>query len=130
MTDRIDQELELLRSVSPSLDYSSEGRWVRLRRFPVPPEGGWKTAEVAVVFQFPTGYPGQKPYGFHVSPVLELKSGAGTQNVTLSTEPPWNGPWLKFSWDMPEWAPAEEVRIGSNMLDFVLTFVDRLRQGA
>ena len=130
MTERIDQELELLRSVFPHLDYLPEGRWVRLRRFQVPPEGGWKTSEVAVALQFPPGYPGQKPYGFHVSPPLELANSAQVQNAGASNEPPWDGPWLKFSWDTPEWAPTEDVRIGSNMLNFALTFVDRLRQGA
>lgn len=130
MTGRIDQELELLRSVFPHLEYSSEAHWVRLRQFPVPDAGGWARPAVDVAFQFPAGYPGQKPYGFHVCPALQLKSGKEVLNVTSSNEPPWPGPWQKFSWDIPEWNPAEELRIGSNMLDFVLTFTDRLAQGA
>ncbi len=128
MTERIDQELELLRSVFPELEYSREAQWVRLPRYPMPEI--WKPAEVAVAFQFPAAFPGQKPYGFHICPTPSLISGADVQNVTPSVEPPWPGPWLKFSWDVPEWAPAEEVRLGSNMLNFVLTIVDRLRAGA
>jgi hypothetical protein len=130
MTERIDQELELLRSVFPNLEYSPAARWVRLRQYRVPPEGGWKATEVEIAFQFLPGYPGQKPYAFHVSPPLELKNGGAIQNVAASSEPPWSGQWQKFSWDVPDWSPAEEVRLGSNMLDFVLTFADRFRQGA
>ena len=130
MTERIDQELELLRSVFPNLEYSREGHWVRLPQYRMPSDCGWHTTEVAVAFQFPAAYPGQKPYGFHVSPVPVLANGGTVQNATGSAEPPWAGPWLKFSWDVPEWMPAEEVRLGSNILDFTLTFVERLRQGA
>lgn len=130
MMERIGQELELLRSVFPGLEYSPKARWVRLRQFQVPPEGEWKSVEVEVAFQFPPGYPGQKPYGFHVSPPLELRSGTAVQNAAISVEPPWGGTWQKFSWDVPEWAPSEDVRLGSNMLNYVLTFSDRLRQGA
>ncbi len=130
MTERIDQELELLRSVFHNLEYSPAARWVRLRQYRVPPEGGWKATEVEVTFQFPAAFPGQKPYGFHVSPPLELSNGATIQNVAASSEPPWPAQWQKFSWDVPDWTPAEEVRLGSNMLDFALTITDRLRQGA
>jgi hypothetical protein len=128
MTERIEQELELLRSVFPNLEYSREARWVRLPQYPMPEI--WKPSEVAVAFQFPAAFPGQKPYAFHISPVPSLANDGTVQNVTHSSEPPWPGPWLKFSWDVPEWAPAEEARLGSNMLDFALTVVDRLRQGA
>lgn len=128
--DRIDQELELLRSVFPNLDCSPDRRFVRLPGYGVPAAGIWKSDRVTLALQFPAGYPGQKPYGFFVNPPLELLSGGTIANVTPSTEPPWPGPWLKFSWDPPEWQPTEDVYSGSNMLNFVLTFADRLREGA
>ncbi len=127
--DRIDQELELLRSIFPNLECSPDRRFVRLPGHRVPQQGNWKVDRATVAFQFPVGYPGQKPYGFFVNPPLELLSGGTVNNATQSTEPPWPGPWQKFSWDPPEWAPTEDVRLGSNMLNFVLTFVDRLREG-
>lgn len=129
--DRISQEIELLRRFYPELRVVGEERhWVLVPHFPVPKEPGWSHNEVAVAFQFPVGFPVQKPYGFHVSPILTLASGMTVQNVAPSAEPPWEGPWMKFSWDAPNWAATSDVAIGSNMLNYVLTFVDRLRMGA
>jgi len=85
---------------------------------------------VAVAVQFPAAFPGQKPYGFFVSPPLSLASGATVQNAAPSSDPPWPGPWQKFSWDAPAWAATNDVQSGSNMLNFVLTIADRLAQGA
>lgn len=130
MTGRIEQELELLRQFFPDLVYRGEGHWVLLPRFRVPQEGGWLASEVAVAFQFPAGYPAQKPYGFHVSPPLVLTNSATVRNATPSVEPPWAGPWMKFSWDAPAWRPTQDVERGSNMLNYALTFTDRLKEGA
>jgi hypothetical protein len=128
--DRITQEIELLRRFYPDLEYVGEGRWVLLSQLPVPAEPGWSSQRIDVAVQFPPGYPAQKPYGFHVRPVLSLASGAEVQNVTASSDPPWPGPWQKFSWDAPAWFASSDVKEGSNMLNYVLTFVDRLRMGA
>jgi hypothetical protein len=131
MKDRVEEELALLRQFFPDLEYREEGHWVRLPRFQVPPEGHWKSSEVDVAFQFLPGYPGRKPYAFHVNPPLELQNGGAISNATCpSNEPPWPGTWQKFSWDPTNWNPTTDVRTGSNMLSFVLTFADRLKQGA
>jgi hypothetical protein len=127
---RVDEEVDLLRKYCKDLEYRREGQWVLLPRYTVPEEGGWNEAIVAVGFQFLPGYPAQKPYGFYVTPSMTLKSGATVQNATASIEPPWPGPWMKFSWDPTEWAPTQDLRIGSNMLNYTLTFVDRLKEGA
>lgn len=130
MNARIEQELELLRQYYPDLEYRREGQWVLLPRFPVPQNVGWQLSEVAVAFQFPAGHPGPAPYGFHVRPPLMLANGAQVQNAGASAEPPLQGPWMKFSWSAPDWRATQDVRRGSNMLNFVLTFTERLRQGA
>jgi hypothetical protein len=128
--DRISMELELLRRFYPDLEHVAESGWFRLRHYRLPTEPGWSSDEVDVAVQFPAGYPGQKPYAFYVTPILSLKSGVAVNNVTESTGPPWPGPWQKFSWDAPEWFATTDLTTGSNMLNFVLTIADRLRQGA
>ena len=94
------------------------------------PFGIWGSDEVAVCFKISLGYPGQKPYGFYISPRLQLKGGGGVKNRTDSTEPPFAGEWAKFSWDMPAWHATADLRTGSNLLNFVLTFRARFEQGA
>jgi hypothetical protein len=37
---------------------------------------------------------------------------------------------MKFSWDAPAWRPTQDVEQGSNMLNYALTFTDRLKEGA
>lgn len=137
MSLRIDNEMALLRQFFPDAEYQGEAHWVRLPHFALPPEPGWIGADGAplthaqVACQFPPGYPTSPPYGFYVSPSLALASGVAVQNVTPASEPvPWPGTWQKFSWSLPEWRPAGDVVHGSKLLDFVLTFADRLRQGA
>lgn len=129
MNKRLTQELELLRSRFPELEYRQEGRWVLLPHFRAP-AGVWDREEIAICFQIPVGHPGQKPYGFYVSPRIFLQSGGVVRNRTDSTEPPFPGEWAKFSWDAPEWRAAADLRTGSNLLNWVLTFSHRLNEGA
>lgn len=127
---RIEQELELLRQFYPDLEYRGEGHWVLLPRYGVPSEGRWKQSEVAVAFQIPVGIPGQPPYGFYVRQPIEHQTGGAALNATPATElVPWTGPWLKFSWSPGAWAPTNEVGSGSNVLQFAISFADRLREG-
>lgn len=128
MESRIAQEIELLRQIFPSLEVGTNG-WVRVADYSVPVEGGWSVPTVSLAFQFPAGYPGQKPYGFFISPILVHASGAQVNNAGVVDDLPWGGPWLKFSWDLPEWTPAADVRAGSNMVNFAITIVHRLREG-
>jgi len=129
MSERIDQELTLLRRYFSDLEYREDGGWVLLPRHPLS-STLWNRAECAIAFQIPQGYPGNKPYAFYAQPVLELKSGASVDRSTVSQEPPFGGQWLKFSWEMLEWRPTADLQSGSNLLNFVLTFKDRLEQGA
>jgi hypothetical protein len=131
MSARLEQELELLRRHFPTLEYVAEGHWIRLPGQPLPP-GLWNERQVDICFQVPPGHPGQKPYGFYVRPQPTLANGAAILNTTQSSEPPFPGAgaWLKFSWDVPEWNATSDIRSGSNLLNYALTFQDRLTEGA
>ena len=129
MTERIQAELQYLRTRFPDLEYVEAGQWVRLPRYGIP-EGIWDRSEVAVAFQIPPGHPGQKPYGFWVSPRIRLISGQAIQNGGESSEPPFSGEWFKFSWDVPEWRPTADLKQGDNMLNYALTLWSRLKEGA
>ena len=128
MGDRIQEELQLLRQRFPGLEFWEDGRWVFLPHYTLP-SGIWERDEVAVCFQIPPGYPGQKPYGFYVSPRVQLKGGGEVKNRTDSAEPPFAGEWAKFSWDLPAWHATADLQAGSNLLNFVLTFRARFEQG-
>ena len=129
MDERIQKELVLLRRHYPDLEYREEGRWVLLPEYRLP-DGVWKQSEASVAVQFPPGFPGNGPYAFHVSPPPELKEGGVIKNATASSEPPFGGTWLKFSWSLPEWRATIDLSSGFNMLNFVLTLEQRLREGA
>lgn len=129
MSQRIEQELDLLRRQYPDLQYSEADRWILLPRYELP-RGVWDRESAQVCFQIPSGYPGNKPYGFYVSPRIKLADGTDPKNCTESQEPPFAGAWLKFSWDPPEWRATADLRTGANVLNWVLTFRARLEQGA
>jgi hypothetical protein len=121
---RIEEEVGLLRKRFRGLHFAEP--WVLIPSYPLP-EVGWGLESCAVAFLIPGGYPGQKPYAFHTSPVLAV-GGAPPGNTTPSTEPPFEGAWLKFSWDCPEWNAGAEIESGNNLLHWALSFNERLRE--
>lgn len=128
MQDRIDQELGLLRQRYPALEYREEGRWVRIPAYPLP--AGWNQSSTDVAFQIPVGYPGTQPYGV-CTPTGLLFNGQPPDNCqTAEPTPPFGGSWIRFSWapDGP-WQPAADVTAGSNLLNWVIGFADRFREG-
>jgi hypothetical protein len=129
MTERLDQELDLLRGRFPKLQYHQEGGWILTPEYPGP-EGIWSLATPDICFQVPPAYPGQKPYGFYVRLPFALSAGEEINNATASDEPPFEGPWLKFSWDMPDWLATSDLHSGSNLLNWALSFRKRLEEGS
>jgi hypothetical protein len=129
MNERVEEELELLRAAYPDLDYLKEGEihWVRIPSYPVPE--GWSHAEVEVAFQIPPSA-GQAPYTFRVRPGLQLADGGTPNNYTYPVTTPWGDDWGQFSWSPIEWVLKADIRAGANMLNFVRSFADRLREGA
>jgi hypothetical protein len=129
MSERIAQELAMLRTCWPDLEYLEAGHWVQIPEYPVP-DGLWKIEVVEVCFQIPEQLPGQAPYGFHVRPGLLLREGdAPPANYTHPVETPFGEGWGRFSWSPREWKPAADPTAGSNMVDFAWSFAERLRQG-
>jgi hypothetical protein len=130
MSDRIEQEITLLLTSYQELDWRADVRWARIPSYRLP-DGVWKqTGEIQLAFQLPEQLPGQAPYGFWVHPGLELLSGGTVQNYTYPTNTPFGDGWGQFSWQPENWQPAADVAAGSNMLGFVRSFAERLRQGA
>ncbi len=130
MEERIEQELALLRSRFPDLEYKEEGRWVRIPSYPVPE--GWNRSATGVAFQIPPGHPGSPPYGIYVPGGLMFK-GERPNNYTepASNQPPFGGTWGVFSWAPQDgqWRATADLVTGSNLLNWVLGFADRFREG-
>ena len=127
MQDRIEQELAVLRKRYPGLEYRQDGQWVRIPSYPLP--SGWNRADTDVAFQIPVGYPGTPPYGF-CAPEGLLFNGQTPDNCTSADPiPPFGGAWTRFSWQPESWQSRATVTAGSNLLNWVLGFSVRLREG-
>ena len=129
MNERIEQELALLRTVYPDLEWYPDTFWVRFPSYALP-NGVWKQSEIELAFQMPQNLPGQQPYGFWVRPSLELADGRAPNNYTFPASIPLGADWGQFSWSPMVWQPQAEITVGSNMLNFVRSIADRLREGA
>lgn len=126
---RIGEELALLRTAYPELEYRTDGHWVRIAAYPVP-DGLWDRSQAAVCFQIPEQIPGQAPYGFWVRPGLSLRSGGQVDNYAYPAPTAFGEDWGKFSWQLLSWNPKAEIVAGENMLNFALSIADRLGQGS
>ena len=135
MRPRIQQELKLLREVYPDIEHlEKDGEdWFRLVDYPFP--SGWRLAEAPisqanVLFKLSAGYPMAEPYGF-LTPAgvnFEGKTPSNTCSAPCAAFP---GSWTQFSW-APEgtWTPSSEIERGSNLLSWVRSFAQRLKEGA
>lgn len=126
---RIEAELGLLRSNFPDLDYLPDGHWVRLGEWMVPGDV-WGQSVVEVCFQMPERLPGQGPYGFYVRPGVTLTSGQAIANYAYPASTGFGDGWGKFSWQLEQWAPTDDLVAGTNMTNFVRSFQDRFSEGA
>lgn len=131
-TERLELELELLRSGYPDLEHRlvEEVHWVRVPDYPIP--DGWVAGdedirEAEAVFQVPPV--GHAPYAFRVRPVITLAGGATPSNYTAPVSTPWGDDFAQFSWSPLEpWVPKIDVRDGANMLNFARSFTERLKE--
>lgn len=126
-TERLEEELALLRTAYPDLDYRlvQTTYWVRIPSYPVPK--GWSHDEVKVAFQIPS-QAGQAPYAFWVRPALLLADGSSPGNYTPTATTPWGEDFAQFSWSPLEWIPKADICAGANMLNFARSFMDRLKE--
>jgi hypothetical protein len=129
VNERIQIEIELVRNAFPELEFRSEDLWARLPRYPLNTDI-WGRDECEIAFVFPTGLPGQPPYGFWVRPGLVLSSGLAIASYAFPVVTPFGPDWGQFSWAPEDWKPSPIVTGGTNMLDWVRSFAVRLGQGA
>jgi len=128
--ERLEQELGLLRSGYPDLEYRfvDGAHWVPIPAYPVPEAwlaGDESVAAVEIVFLIPPA--GQAPYAFRTRPVITLAGGGTPSNYTAPVSTPWGEDFAQFSWSpLEQWVPKTHIRAGANMLNFARSFAERL----
>ncbi len=130
MQERIDDELALIRQRFPDVEYRREGQWVRVPSYPM--SGGWNRTETDVAFQIGEGHPGTPPYGIYVPAGIKYQDAIPSNyKEPADNAPPFEGSWGVFSWspDDGEWRPTADIRKGSNLLNWVIGFANRFREG-
>lgn len=127
MSPRLAEEIALLKKRYPDLVAQNDG-WILIPRYPCPKD--WGTTEIPVSFLVPAGYPAQPPYAFHVPSGLRF-NGAMPQNCVdpSNPPPPFAGRWQVLSWSPENWRAGATVGSGSNLVNWVQGFSERLRQG-
>jgi hypothetical protein len=130
--DRLRAEIALLKGAFADLEVRSD-LWCRFSQYRLP-DGIWDREEVELGFQIPANILGQPPYGFWVRPGLRLANGAMPTNYSEPVEIGLGAGFGQFSWS-PEgsWEPVaelERIRNGSNMVNFVHSIAQRLREAS
>jgi len=128
LEERIQKELEILQTRYP-VEFDEEGRWARIASYPLPP--GWNRPATDVAFQVPVAYPGTPPYGIYV-PVGLAFNGQPPVNYQepAPTQPSFGGTWGIFSWQPEEpWRATGDIISGSNLMNWVIGFAGRFREG-
>lgn len=127
MQERINQEIDLLQQRYPGSEYRQAGHWVRIPTYPLPT--GWNRSSTDVAFQIPIGYPGTPPYGICTQEGLLFDGQRPDDCTPANPTPPFGGAWTRFSWQPDAWQPATKVTAGSNLLNWVVGFAERFREG-
>jgi hypothetical protein len=122
---RLAQELDMLRTRYPDLEYHEAQRWIHLLAYPLPE--GWTPRVIPVAFHVPVGYPATQPYAFSI-PADTRFNGAVPANSAASS-PPFAGSWLQLSWTSEPWVAASDPRTGSNLVLWTLGFSHRFKEG-
>jgi len=130
MKDRIIKEINLLKSRYNNVEYVDNGHWIKIGSYHLPE--GWNKRKVDVVFQIPNQYPGGQPYGFYtLSGLLYNGKKPGNYKEPSPISIPFKGNWGVFSWnpESGQWNPTADLVTGSNLLNWVIGFNERFRQG-
>ena len=129
---RLQAEHRLIASVFPGVERS--GDWFLIGHDGRATRAGWSPDPFPVAFHAQPGHPGQVPYGIYV-PSSALVGGKAPDNfsATASNRQPFDGDWGVLSWqgdaDGMPWTAKQEIREGANLLNYVITFEQRFRQG-
>ena len=101
--------------------------WIRVNFLKTP--NGWSPNEIPVVFSVTEGYPGVQPYGFFV-PVGLTPTGHIPVKSDVSSLNAFKGEWRFLSWTSENWIATHDITSGSNLWNWVRSFVGRLQEGA
>src|SRR5690349_37911 len=130
MRSRVEEEIELLKSRFFALEYRPDGQWIHILSYPLP--AGWNFSERPLALQVPLQYPGTPPYGIYI-PAGILFNGQRPSNYSepAPTQPPFGGTWGVFSWTTTDgqWHATADLTKGSNLLNWVLGFQQRFKEG-
>lgn len=131
MTDRIDQEIMLLRKHYSDLRVDDDKKWILLPNYVLPTGMDWNMDVIDICVEIKPGFPGTSPYGIYVPAELRY-NGQELLNWQPKTnnQPSFPGVWALISWSpVDKWKPGSNITTGSNLLNFVLSFVDRFKEG-
>lgn len=134
MRARMTAELALLREVYGDVEHVEEGGedWFKIPPCPVPEGwlvGGAPCAAIPVVFLIKADYPGATPYGFMTPAGMSFKGRVPERTGGPPKKVPFAGEWMHFSWQCEDWQASNDPKKGSNLLTWVRSFFERLRQG-
>lgn len=130
MQERIEKELELIRTIFPDIAYNRKGHWFHIPSYSLPE--GWNRKKIEIAFQIKKGYPATHPYAFFVPTGLRFKSQKPKNyKEQANNQPPFEGQWGQISWTISSpWKPTTDVTSGSNLLNWILSFKKRFKEGA
>lgn len=127
MMDRVHAEIELVRCHYRTLEFREQDFWGLIPDYPLPED--WRRGDsTEVAFQVPRDLFGQQPYGFWVRPPLTTPSGGPPTNTSGPVATGFGDGFQQFSWAPEVWQPGAHPHNGSNLLDFVRSFAQRLRE--
>lgn len=129
-TERLAEELGLLREYYPALEYSGQGgHWVLIPAYRL--ADGWGSADAPVVFEVKDTHPGTPPYGVYVPIELTFRGTVPNNRNDSPPQPPFPGTWALLSWSPGDgaWKPTADLRTGSNLLNWVRGFALRFAEG-
>lgn len=129
---RLQEELRLIATVFRDVVRSED--WFLLPNDARAARYGWIPEPFPVALHAQPGHPGQVPYGIYVRSCVRIGNQVPNNfKATASNRPPFEGQWGVLSWqgdaDGTPWIPAQRIREGANLLNFVVTFEERFKQG-
>jgi hypothetical protein len=130
MQQRIDQEVGLLKTRFPDLEFRPDGQWVRIPRYSLP--SGWNLSTTQLAFPIPIEYPSGPPYGIYVPTGIRFGGQLpGNYSDQAPAQPPFGGAWGIFSWTTQDgaWHVTADITKGSNLLNWVIGFQRRFEEG-
>lgn len=126
MTERIKEEITLLKVKYTSLQHGQDYNWVMIPDFNLP--DGYNRKTTRLLFLITTSYPHASPDNFYVDAGLKFSNGNPLTNYSEGAQIPIEGSWGCFSWHPEVWQPTAEIKKGDNLLTFMKSVNLRLRE--